>query len=648
MPQSHPAPTRTLSTKPNLEQLRKQAKQLLKSFKAGDVKAVAEVELFEHSPDRATFALADAQRVLARAYGFPSWTRLKLHVDGVNIKAFCDAVEAGDVASVRKLAKARPELVGLSPDGEEGERIALHIAVLNRDVEMTRALMESGSDARRGIWPHRAATTAHTIAVEREYDEIVAIIEQQEKRRRQEMSSPGATVSSMTDEIHKAILSENCDEAKRILDSDLSLVGACSLRGATPLHVAAWTHNPEMVSWLIDHGANVNAEAHYEIPQNIPLSQVPGKTPLDYASLSAGWSSHSGKDHFMENASKPPGLFDETVRLLRAAGARLTPRAAVATGDAEAVREMHREGNLPNEIHHLRGGLLSIAVRVNRPEIVSLLLDLGFDPDETVLGDEGTRMSWGIPLWFASMAGRHELAELLLTRGADVNGIVYACGDAMCMAADEEMTALLLKHGARLTVEMVSDRETAQAILDGKIAAQSLNLTEVTPEGLAEQMLLASSSSDPEIVRMCLSRITRQRDDSWWNYALLRASLAESVKLILDHGVDPDCGDVPGVGGFTLLHHIATDHVDDETRLVKAKLLLDAGASLTRRDPMLKSTPLGWACRWGRIELVRIYLSRGANSHEVDAEPWARPVAWARKGGHHEIVELIRTHEARE
>ena len=32
----------------------------------------------------------------------------------------------------------------------------------------------------------------------------------------------------------------------------------------------------------------------------------------------------------------------------------------------------------------VRGGLLSIAVRVNRPDMVSLLLDLGLDPDESV------------------------------------------------------------------------------------------------------------------------------------------------------------------------------------------------------------------------------------------------------------------------
>ena len=67
---SHSGPTRTLPDKPSLDQLREQAKELLNSYLAGNDAAVAEVERFERSPDPANFALADAQRVLAQAYGF--------------------------------------------------------------------------------------------------------------------------------------------------------------------------------------------------------------------------------------------------------------------------------------------------------------------------------------------------------------------------------------------------------------------------------------------------------------------------------------------------------------------------------------------------------------------------------------------------
>jgi len=643
------AHTRTLPAKPSLTQLRKQAKELLKGFLAGHSSVVTEVERFEHSPDRARFALADAQRVLARAYGFASWTRLKQHVDGVNVQAFCEAVEAGDVIAVRRLAKARPDLVGFSPDGANGERIPLHSAVLRRDVEMTRTLMALGSDARRGIWPHRSATTAHAFAKDRGYDEIVAIIERAEDRRRQVMSSPGATVSSKTDTIHKAILQDRNDEAIRLLESDLSLVGACSLRGATPLHVAAWAHNTDMMARLLDHGARVDAEAPFDAPLGASTANVPGKTPLDYAAIVAGWSAHGRHFSFMENSKKGPARFEETVRLLRTRGAKLTTRAAVAIGDGEAVRQVHLEGQLDNEIHSLRGGLLSIAVRVNRPEMVSLLLDLGLDPDETVPAEDGGRMSWGMPLWFTAMCGRHEIAELLLARGADVNAIVFASGDALGIAhdtRDDEMKALLRKHGARVTVEQVAgekDLKTAQSILNGTLKAHSLNVAEPTLTDLAEQMLWAAGGSE-EIVRMCLPRMTRKRDDPWWNYVLLHATLPDGFKLILEHGVDPD---VPGGGGYTVLHHLASDYANDKTRVIRATMLLDAGASLTKRDPLLKSTPLGWACRYGHLDLVQLYLSRGADPLEPDAEPWATPLAWATKRNHLAIIELFQSHDAK-
>jgi ankyrin repeat protein len=101
---------------------------------------------------------------------------------------------------------------------------------------------------------------------------------------------------------------------------------------------------------------------------------------------------------------------------------------------------------------------------------------------------------------------------------------------------------------------------------------------------------------------------------------------------------------VTGVGGHTTLHHLATSTAGAEHRLTRATLLLNAGASLSRRDELLKSTPLGWACRWGCVELVKLYLERDADPVEADAEPWAAPLAWATTRGHHEIIELLRSH----
>ena len=81
-----------------------------------------------------------------------------------------------------------------------------------------------------------------------------------------------------------------------------------------------------------------------------------------------------------------------------------------------------------------------------------------------------------------------------------------------------------------------------------------------------------------------------------------------------------------------------------EERTAFATTLLDAGARIDVRDDILKSTPLGWACRWGRVELVTLLLERGADPIEADAEPWATPKAWAEKMGHDPVLAVLREH----
>ena len=93
-------PTRRMRTQPDLEQLKRQAKQLLAAFQAGDSAAVGMVDAHYDSAQPATFALHDAQLVIARSYGFASWPKLKAYVDGVTIKRFVEAV-------ARRLLRAR-------------------------------------------------------------------------------------------------------------------------------------------------------------------------------------------------------------------------------------------------------------------------------------------------------------------------------------------------------------------------------------------------------------------------------------------------------------------------------------------------------------------------------------------------------------
>src|ERR1700691_5549483 len=111
---------------PDLEQLKRQAKELLAAFAAGDPAATEEVHaLYDNAGESggelrldgaavATFALHDAQLVIARSYGFDSWPKLKAYVDGITIHRLVEAVRIGDIESVRTMLKARPELANMA------------------------------------------------------------------------------------------------------------------------------------------------------------------------------------------------------------------------------------------------------------------------------------------------------------------------------------------------------------------------------------------------------------------------------------------------------------------------------------------------------------------------------------------------------
>jgi ankyrin repeat protein len=539
-------PTRRMRPHPDLEQLKRQAKELLRRFAAGEAAAAAEVNAHYRAAHPSKFALHDAQLVIARSYGFESWPKLKAYVDGVTVRRLADAIRADDLAQVETMLNARPEIADLTMSYGDEHR-PIHYAVMSRSPEMVRLLMRRGADARQGIHPHRDATSALTIAKERGYEEIAAIIEEEEQQRQRGEVTTGA------------------------------------------------------------------AEA----------------------------------------------IGDEAAR------------AAVASGDIEWLRTRQAEGTLINPIRWDDGGLLTAAVRYNQPEILRLLLDYGCDPDERVSTGEGDWVAYsqGYPLWHCAALGRRELAELLLQRGANPNVHVDSSGSAVHSAYSHkqwEMVEVLRHHGGVVSADTAAiyrQTDLARQMLADE-ARGTLAPGTVSPDKrLAEELLhFGASGGDPEIVRMALERIDWGRDDPrwfrclaqplsfWhhipWLYAGVREFDRETYlrcfRLILER-CDPNLA-----GGFTrtALHEVAAmgDHVTEDEAAGFALALLDAGARTDIRDDILRSTPLGWACRWGRADVARALLQRGADPAEADAEPWARPRAWAEKMGRTRVLAALREH----
>jgi ankyrin repeat protein len=304
------------------------------------------------------------------------------------------------------------------------------------------------------------------------------------------------------------------------------------------------------------------------------------------------------------------------------------------------------------EIRWQTGGLLTLAVKHGHFDIVKLLLDLGADVDErTTLRElEEPTPSWGSPLWFASLAGRRDIAELLLDRGADPNANVYASGwpiDHAYRNRDEAMKQLLQARGAKphpWTIAMAHDADEARRMLEA-------DASEELPR---ELVWSAACNGCSAIVEMALPRLNWAANDPRWHWILIQPirsvgdnsdheSFFTCMAVLLQRGIDPNVSR----RGETALHYAAARANPTEAQRVRfAGMLLERGARLDVRDELLQSTPLGWACRWGREELVELLIARGAPADEPDAEAWATPLAWAEKMGHAAIVERLRAHGA--
>lgn len=135
-------PVRRLPVRPDLDQLQRQARELLRAIHAGEANAVAELREHHPEPIEPTAAkLSDAQLVLARSYQTSSWTRLAHAV------RLADAIWRDDLETVRTLITRNPALlhehVLIRTDSHWGPPMT-YAANLGRD-RIIRVLYEHGA-----------------------------------------------------------------------------------------------------------------------------------------------------------------------------------------------------------------------------------------------------------------------------------------------------------------------------------------------------------------------------------------------------------------------------------------------------------------------------------------------------------------------
>lgn len=349
---------RLLPERPNLRHLKDQAKDLLKS---GGAKS-----------------LADAQFRIACLYGFPSWPKLKAHVDSLEeIGQLKQAIDTNDLERVKDLMTHNPALhhapLGYGKNGPltwvAECRVPWEPPTAKR-LAMAEWMIDHGSDVHQGgDGPlMRAALVGHRIPM------------------MELLVSRGANVNALWNGYFPIIFAP-CE-----------------------------TVEPASIKWLLEHGANPNCPT--------PRRKYPG-TALDYVIGTYGRSPQLGAciDILLEAGGNTRHNVPPVLDLLRGRLDRVAEQL-----DADPVL-LHRQfpqldfGITGTRLLTLRGAtLLHVAAEFGNGEAANLLLNRGADVNaRAALNESG--VGGQTPIFHAVTQfhdGGLPLAQLLLDCGADL------------------------------------------------------------------------------------------------------------------------------------------------------------------------------------------------------------------------------------
>jgi hypothetical protein len=365
-----------LPAHPSLQMQQKRAKNLLRAALSGDADAWRRIHALHPAPPAPeSVKLADAQLVIARGYGFESWTALRRKIDSLTrtpLEQFRSALRAGDVEAVRALLEGHYDVRAAinEPLGAFGARPA---AMARKNLPLLDVLLEYGSDLnlKSQWWAGPFGILEWDISPE----EAAPLI------------ARGARLDIFA-AAHLGML----ERVRELVEGDRSLLSARGGDGKTALHCARTT---EIARFLIDAGADIDArDVDHE------------STPAQYLVRDA----------------------PEVVRLLVDRGAWFDIFIAVALRDAGLVERCLRED--PEALDHRTWQGKYTAVHQGRPSTLEEIGDHRGDIYRWVFGHNVSVLD------AARMLGFEEMEQLLLRHASPAQRLLAACAAADRLSAE--------------------------------------------------------------------------------------------------------------------------------------------------------------------------------------------------------------------
>ncbi|MFC1652087.1 ankyrin repeat domain-containing protein [Planctomycetota bacterium] len=510
-----------------------------------------------------------------------------------------------------------------------GNMTLLHLAVINGQKDLVEPLIAKGATVNAKAAGLR---TALFFAAENNYGEIVKLLIE---------NGADFNIPNWTGETPLSIAKQQ---------KHTEVVSILREYGATDtLHGAAASGDIDTVKRLLSQGADINARGDY---QATPLMTAAGNGHEDIVKilLENGAAINllgSGNQTALVVAKRRKHI--EIVNILRQYGATYTLLDATEAGDIDEVRNMissMTEVNVKNMNGHTP---LHRAARSGRRDIADLLISKGADVNATSPAWEST------PLHCAAHKGRADVADLLLAQGAKLEVTNLYGQTPLHLAADagsRKVAGLLLARGANIEARTKYDRTPLGMALNksnNKTGMAEFLLDKgadiKAKEGDETLLHRAINGNRPGIVKFLL---TKGLDTTALNKVAFFGQL-EEVKALVAKGANVNEKDACGYsplhcaicGRHTKLVIFLIESGTDINAQVDngrfplfyadrdiAKLLVAKGADVKLKDKMGESV-LHWAVNrnnhQGDIELINLYLSHGA---DVNAKAYSNCTEW--------------------